>query len=75
MTTDSGPATIAVLPPGSEGCMAVVVDGPGKLIGRVNALCRGCLRYQVREHAGRIMPTPQIASAQGYVYCDKRIGA
>jgi hypothetical protein len=73
--TDPGPATIAILPPGSEGCAGIAVDGPGALVGRVNVLCRGCLRFQGREQADRIMPTPQVASGHGYAYCEKRIGA
>ena len=72
---DTGPATVAMLPPGSEGCMGLPVEGPGKLVGRVNVLCRSCLRYQSRKDSDRIMPTPQAASGHGYVYCEKRIGA
>ena len=72
---DPGPATVAMLPPGSAGCMGSLVEGPGKLIGRVTALCRGCLRYQSRQHADWIMPTPQIARGDGTYHCTKRIGA
>lgn len=71
---DTGPATVAMLPPGSEGCMGAAVEGPGALVGRVNVLCRSCLRYQSRQHTDRIMLTPQIARGDGTYYCAKRIG-
>jgi hypothetical protein len=74
MSRDDAPQTVAVLPPGAAGCMGALVDGPGKLIGRVNAICRGCLRYQDRKHADRLMPTPNI-NVGGAYYCASRIGA
>lgn len=72
---DDWPVTVAMLPPGGSGCMGVPVDGPGKLIGMVNSLCRGCLRYTSRKHADRIMPTPEIKRENGTVYCALRIWA
>ena len=64
----------AILPPGAEGCAGIPVDGPGALVGRVNVLCRGCLRFQGREQADRHMDPPQIARGDGTYYCAVRIG-
>ena len=65
---------VAVLPPGADGCLGALVDGPGKLIGLVNEICRGCMRYQDRKHADRLMPTPSIKVGNSY-HCASRIGA
>lgn len=73
--TDPGTSTLAALPPGAPGCGGIPVNGPGQLIGRINALCLGCLRYQGRTRADRLMTPQPIARGDGTYYCAKRIGA
>lgn len=74
MTNDDWADTVAALPPGAPGCMGAPVEGPGRLAGRINVLCRTCLRRRLRQQADRIMPTPNIALGNGTYYCEARIG-
>lgn len=69
--SDTGPATVATLPPGSSGCQGIPRAGHVT----PNVLCRGCLRYQLRSGTDhRLMPAP-IGQPDGTFWCQDRIGA
>lgn len=68
---DTGPATVAMLPPGGQGCQGI--PRPGHKT--PNVLCQGCLRWQQRASTDRRLIPGPIGQPDGTFWCQDRIGA